>query len=120
MSPAPFQPLRKPAGDAGPSADEQVIEKTGREQTEEESPVPSVDDEDVSILRVLEKRRPLRLTQDQIAAATKPRVSRRTVAERMPQLEKEGLVQQPRGKKQGYVITAKGSDLLRQIDSTTS
>jgi hypothetical protein len=73
----------------------------------------SVDDEDLSVLRALARRFPHRLTQARIAAETNaPRVCRRTVAKRVPQLLREGLVALPRGKKGGYVITDAGRALL--------
>jgi hypothetical protein len=74
---------------------------------------PSVDDEDVSILRALAEARPRRVSQDHIASRTKPRVSRRTVSERMPRLLADGLAALPRGKKMGYTITQPGLDLLK-------
>jgi len=74
---------------------------------------PSVDEEDLSILRALAERPNYRLNQDQIEARTKPRVSRRTISSRMPHLLSDGLVALPRGKKGGYTITPRGLDLLK-------
>jgi predicted transcriptional regulator len=95
---------------------EAVIQRYGLETTDSsEEPAPSLDDEDLSILRALERRAPLRLTQDQIEIATSPRISRRTIAKRMPRLVSAGLAALPHGNKQGYTITQQGRDLLKKL-----
>jgi hypothetical protein len=82
----------------------------------EESPdagLPSVDDEDLSILRALARRAPLRLNLDQIEAATKsPRVSRRAVVPRVQRLLRLGLVARPGGPKGGHTLTPAGQSIL--------
>jgi hypothetical protein len=98
------RPTAEGESSAAPSADEKDTVSD-----------PSLDDEDVSILQALEKRDPLRLTQDQIAAKTSPRISRRTIANRMPRLVTAGLAALPHGKKQGYTITQQGRDLLAKL-----
>jgi hypothetical protein len=78
----------------------------------------SLDDEDSAILRVWEERPSRLLTLDQIASFTqRPHVSRRLVADRIPGLEREGLIMRPRGPKQGYRRTEKGCEALAQYDA---
>jgi hypothetical protein len=79
--------------------------------------MPTVDDEDETILRTLRKAHPRRLTQDQIEARSQPRVSRRTISARMTNLVRDGLVAYPSGRNQGATITEDGLRLLGQIDS---
>jgi hypothetical protein len=74
---------------------------------------PSVDDEDLAILRVWERCPGLRLTLDQITARTRPRVSRATVAKRIKRLLVARLVERPAGAKGGHVITRAGLNLLQ-------
>jgi hypothetical protein len=76
--------------------------------------IPAVDEEDVRILRALEKRAPVLLTQDEIEAES--RVSRRTISNRIPRLLSEGLVVQPKGTKSGTTISHSGRQLLNRID----
>jgi hypothetical protein len=77
-------------------------------------PQLSVDAEDLAILRALAVRPTYRLTVDQIASLTRPRVSRKTVVARMQSLLDGGLVEEPRGKKGGRAITDAGLKLLEE------
>jgi hypothetical protein len=98
--------------------DQAIADLTGVQRTD--LPAPSGDDEDLSILRVLVKNSGLRLTLDQIASQTKgPRVSRRTVAARMPRLLEDGLVLRPRGKNQGHTIGPRGMELLEKVKAAS-
>jgi hypothetical protein len=72
--------------------------------------LPSVDDEDVSILRALARRAPLLLNGDDLAQESN--VSRRTITCRMPRLLDCGLVEQPNGPKSGTGITPLGRRVL--------
>ncbi|HTU18786.1 MAG TPA: hypothetical protein VMG10_12060 [Gemmataceae bacterium] len=92
-----------------------TIQQFGLSTTDDGEEEISLDDEDVSILQALQKRAPLRLSQDQIEAATSPRISKRTIATRMPRLVAAGLVAQPEGEKKGYILTQQGRDLLEKL-----
>jgi hypothetical protein len=98
------------------SVSDEAVEQLRAARTDD--PV-SLDEEDAAILRVWEGRTSRRLTIDQITGFTElPRVSRRVVGERVADLESEGLLTRPRGQKQGYLRTAKGSDALAQYDAS--
>jgi DNA-binding HxlR family transcriptional regulator len=73
----------------------------------------SVDATDLIILRVLNANPGYRLGQRRIATETRPRVSQRTIATRLPRLSELGLVDRPSGQHAGYVITPLGRELLR-------
>jgi hypothetical protein len=72
----------------------------------------SVDDEDLGILQALSLKPNLRLTADQIDAFSKPRVCRRTVLKRLPDLLRTALIYLPKGPKGGYQITPLGLTIL--------
>jgi hypothetical protein len=75
--------------------------------------LPSVDDEDLSILLALHSRGGRLTSQGQIAAAARrPAVSRGTVSYRLPRLENLELVERPKGPRGGYVLTPKGAQVL--------
>ena len=76
---------------------------------------PAVDGEDVLILRVLAAKHPVLCTLSEIESGTL--VSRKTVGNRLTELIKNGLVERPRGKKQGIQATIKGMLLLKQCDA---
>jgi hypothetical protein len=95
----------------------QFLAKVGQEARPGPPAPPTVDDEDEKILRALKKAYPRRLTQDQIEARSHPRVSRRTVSDRMPCLLRDGLVAYPNGPNKGVTITEAGLSLLGQLDA---
>jgi hypothetical protein len=66
-----------------------------------------------------DRNRHRRLTQAQIAAQTKPRISLRTINDRMPRLLDADLVACPRGKRSGYVITPLGREVLTSLPPAT-
>jgi hypothetical protein len=76
-------------------------------------PGPSLDDEDVGILKVLKDRQLLLMTAAQIAGAS--HVSERTVRDRLNRLIDLGLASRPRGKKRGATITAAGIAVLEGL-----
>jgi hypothetical protein len=81
------------------------------------APTPSVDEEDLAILRALAVQPHRRMSLDQIAAFTAhPRVGRRTVAARVPRLLAEKLVTRPRGKRSGYIVTPRGREVLTRAE----
>jgi hypothetical protein len=80
-----------------------------------ETPMPTVDAEDLLILQALEKRAPCRLTHDDIGAGS--HVSRKTISLRLRELLKAGLVCQPAGPKKGTAISETGRRLLHQVNS---
>lgn len=81
-------------------------------QAETATPPPSVDKEDMSILRGLAEVAPRRLRVYELEELTsKPRVSRRTISERLPALESAGLVKR-RGERGGLAITERGLEAL--------
>ena len=89
------------------------------EPAERNQGMPAVDDEDLAILRAMAKRYPLLLTHAHIeGASASPRVSRQTVAQRMPRLIQEGLAGRPKGPKQGATITAAGREVLAAIEAS--
>jgi hypothetical protein len=90
-----------------------IAEHPGCEQDGAEA--PSVDETDLGILRALLNRAPLLLTQQLIEANSKPRVSQRTIADRMPYLISAGLAAYPRGKKGGATITPAGRAMLDRL-----
>jgi hypothetical protein len=99
------------------SLSDEVAQPLGRNT---DNPV-SLDDEDAAILGVWEAWPFYRLNLDQIASFTeRPRVSRRVVVERMPALEREGLITRPLGPKQRYFRTEKGREALAQYNASRS
>jgi hypothetical protein len=107
-----------PAADvaAGGPAEATPPAATEADEQEPGPDAPTVDDEDENILRTLKKAHPRRLTQDQIEARSHPRLSRRTVSDRMKCLLRDGLVTYPNGPKKGATITKAGLSLLRGLD----
>jgi hypothetical protein len=73
---------------------------------------PSVDADDLSILRALAKYPDLRLTLNQLVSQTRPRVGRSTVAKRLECMMVAGWVARPHGKKSGARITKAGLEFL--------
>jgi predicted transcriptional regulator len=74
---------------------------------------PPVDDEDISILRHLEKESP-RLC-DQYDLEVNVGLARKTIGKRLEYLIDNGLVEQPKGERGGAAITAKGRALLQSL-----
>jgi hypothetical protein len=77
--------------------------------------IPSVDATDIVILETLLRNASYRLMQHQIKSRAKEDICLRTIADRMPDLEHDGLVARPRKKKLGYVITPRGCEVLKSL-----
>jgi hypothetical protein len=78
----------------------------------------SVDRVTLAILQALWKRAPDRLSYCQLVRETQPRVSRRTLARRLPALIAAGLVVRPEGKKSGHALTERGRALCARRDES--
>jgi hypothetical protein len=75
---------------------------------------PSLDHEELRILRALDEAHPSRLTVDHLEYESK--VSRRTISKRLPALLEAKIVARLKGPKRGITITDYGKDTLRRID----
>jgi hypothetical protein len=92
-----------------------VVNLTNSEAPANPMPEPSLDDEDADILRVLARYQGLRLSLDQITGHSVMRLCRTTVSARIKHLEAQGLIDRPRGRKQGFQITRSGLELLQAV-----
>jgi predicted transcriptional regulator len=113
-----LEPLLEQVGAASPPTAAPTTTPAVRVANAKEAPPPSVDAEDIAIIRVLgdDRNRYVRLSHKEIARQTRqPHIGVRTVDRRMPDLVSDGLVITPRGKKKGYVITPLGRDLLKNL-----
>ncbi|GEM_PF-4234349 len=79
---------------------------------------PTVDDDDVRILRALAKHFPHRRSGEQIEKDSG--VSRKTIGKRLPDLCNGGWVIQPKGPRKGTAITDTGKSLLKLMDAQTT
>jgi len=92
---------------------ENVLASSSRQSQPTES-VIGLDEEDITILRHLDERRPELLPLVAVEAATA--ISKKTVGQRLKDtLIPKGLAVRPRGPKQGVTITEAGRNLLRQL-----
>jgi hypothetical protein len=95
----------------------QLATTTGvREATGAIPPDPSIDKEDESILRALAAEAPRLLTQDDIEAGTRPKVSRRTISKRIKPLLDAVFIVRPRGVKGGITLAPAGKAILERLD----
>jgi hypothetical protein len=77
----------------------------------------TVDNIDAIILWTLAEKALRHLTRRQIETASKPKVTRKTIAKRLPGLLRAGLVLRPRGARHGHALAPAGRDLLRRLDA---
>ncbi len=70
---------------------------------------------DVEILRALARIYPTTICQEDLAADPDLELSRRTLGPRLKQLREWGLVERPRGYRQGDIITSLGLALLKKL-----
>jgi hypothetical protein len=88
---------------------------TRQQQTARQEQVAAIQAEDVAILRCLEKNAPVAVSQYDIEPDTD--LSRRTIGPRLKVLRNLGYTAQPRGPRGGETITAKGRQVLQEIQS---
>jgi len=107
-------PIAVTSDDIELEADIAIADITGDDDMPPDSGPPALTPEDWAILRALQKRDPVTMTQFEIAAdARDPTVSERTVRNRLSTLTKRlHLVCQPLGPKQGYGLTSTGKRLV--------
>jgi hypothetical protein len=103
-------------------ADQIEAEENSRDALATQTPPaePALDDEDLSILRALDKRPNLLLTRDQIAGWTSPAVGTKTIGKRIKGLLSHGLVKRPKGPKGGTAITENGRKLVESLRPKTT
>jgi hypothetical protein len=77
--------------------------------------MPSVDDEDIFILRAMEKNKPRLMTAQQIAGHS--HVGEKTVGKRLHELILKNLAIRPSGKNKAASITSLGTALLEKLPS---